>query len=258
VTDLDRALAFMRGVNERRAGRVERLPWGEALFTDDLPNVWDANLVIADRWAGPAADLRDEVNRIQEGAGLTHRKLVVYDQELGARLAAGFETLDWPLRNRYAVMALRREPDRSAEPGLAGEIDRAAFETAKRAALHTEPQTSDPTVSEALLELDRRTAAAVDLRLFGGTADGVPASYCELRSDGRVAQIEDVATVRRFRNRGLARATVLAAAQAARAAGHELVFLVADAADWPTELYRKLGFDELGSERNFGRPGLPA
>ena len=67
--------------------------------------------------------------------------------------------------------------------------------------------------------------------------------------------IENLATVPRFRNRGLARATVLAAAAAAQAAGNDLVFIVADAADWPLELYRRLGFDELGSEWSFGRPG---
>jgi ribosomal protein S18 acetylase RimI-like enzyme len=255
VIQLERALAFMRGVNERRASRVERLPWGASLVTPELPSIWDANLAIADRWDGTAAELRDEVDRVQRDAGFAHRKLVVYDEELGARLAAGFERLDWELRFRNAVMALRRPPDRPAEPGLAGEIDRSAFEAAKREALRDEPYTSDPAVVEGLLELDRRTAAAIDVRLFGAAVEGAPASYCELRSDGRVAQIEDVATVPRFRNRGLARATVLAAAEAARAAGNELIFLVADTADWPIRLYRKLGFDELGSERIFGRPG---
>jgi ribosomal protein S18 acetylase RimI-like enzyme len=64
-----------------------------------------------------------------------------------------------------------------------------------------------------------------------------------------------VATLERFRGRGIARAVVLAAADAARAAGNDLVFLCADTQDWPIELYRRLGFDEIGSEWNFGRPG---
>jgi ribosomal protein S18 acetylase RimI-like enzyme len=254
VTELERALDFMRGVNERRAGRIERLPYGAALFSDDLPTIWDGNLVIADRWDGTAAELRDEVERIQGGAGLRHRKLVVYDQELGAGLEAGFAALDWPFRNRYAVMARRRPPDRVAEGGVAQGIDDEVFETAKREALQEEPYGSDEEVVAGLLELDRRTAATTSVRRFGAFVDGEPASYCELRSDGRTGQIEDVATVPRFRNRGLARASVLAAADAARATGHDLVFLVADAADWPIELYRRLGFDEIGSERSFGRP----
>jgi GNAT superfamily N-acetyltransferase len=255
VTDLERALAFMRSVNERRAGRVERLPWGELLVTDELPDVWDANLAIVDRWDGTAAELREQVDRVQGAAGFRHRKLVVYDQELGARLAAELEELEWPFRNRYAVMSPRRAPDRVSDPGLAGEIARAMYDAAKRDGLRDDRYGSDDTVAESLVALGRRTARAVDVRYFGGVVDGVPASYCELRSDGRTAQIEDVATVPRFRNRGLARATVLAAADAARAAGHELIFLVADTADWPIEIYRRLGFDELGSEWNSGRPG---
>src|SRR4051794_435265 len=150
-------------------------------------------------------------------------------------------------------MALRRAPDRPAPPDVAREIDRGTFEDARRASLRDEPYGSDARVVEALVELDRRTGRAVDVRLFGALVDGEPASYCELRSDGRVAQIEDVGTLARFRNRGLARATVLAAAAAAVEAGHELVFLVADANDWPVGLYRKLGFDELGGFRSFGR-----
>jgi ribosomal protein S18 acetylase RimI-like enzyme len=251
--DLERALAFLRGVGERRVGRVDRFPWGASLVTDDLPRVWDANYVLAERWDRSPAALRDEVERVQSEAGFGHRKLVVYDQELGARLEEGFDAGDWTYRSRYAVLAWRREPDRPG--GAAAEVDREAFETAKREALLDEAYGRDEEVVHGLLELDRRTAATTDVRLFGTFVDGRPASYCELRSEGRTAQIEDVATVPRFRGRGLARAVVLAAAQAGRDAGCDLVFLVADAADWPLELYRRLGFDELGSERTFGRPG---
>lgn len=251
--ELERALAFLRGVGERRAGRVDRLPWGASLVTDDLPRVWDANYVRAERWDGSPAELRDEVERVQAAADLAHRKLVVYDQELGARLEASFDARDWTYRSRDAVLAWRREVDRPG--GAAAEVGREAFETAKREALLEEPYGRDEELVRALLELDRRTAATTDVRLFGALVDGEPAAYCELRSDGRSAQIEDVATVPRFRGRGLARAVVLTAAQAARDAGCDLVFLVADAADWPIELYRRLGFDELGSERTFGHPG---
>jgi hypothetical protein len=38
---------------------------------------------------------------------------------------------------------------------------------------------------------------------------------------------------------------VIRAAEEARLAGAEFVFLVADDDDWPKELYRRLGFDPL-------------
>jgi hypothetical protein len=51
-----------------------------------------------------------------------------------------------------------------------------------------------------------------------------------------------------------ARAAVTAAIDAARAAGADLVWLLADAADWPKELYGKLGFDPIGSCWQFTKP----
>jgi ribosomal protein S18 acetylase RimI-like enzyme len=55
-----------------------------------------------------------------------------------------------------------------------------------------------------------------------------------------------VGTLESHRGRGYARALILHAAAEARRAGAKLVFLVADDEDWPKELYRRLGFDELG------------
>ena len=39
---------------------------------------------------------------------------------------------------------------------------------------------------------------------------------------------------------------MLQALAASRAAGNDLMFLLANRDDWPKELYRKLGFDEVG------------
>ena len=71
-----------------------------------------------------------------------------------------------------------------------------------------------------------------------------PGQIVELarHSDGVIAQVEDVATLRDFRRRGLARATVTAAVDAALAMGHEAIFIVADDDDWPKDLYARLGF----------------
>jgi RimJ/RimL family protein N-acetyltransferase len=70
-----------------------------------------------------------------------------------------------------------------------------------------------------------------------------------VRSDGTVAQIEDVNTLPRFRGRGLGRAIVQHAMEDARAT-NEIVYLEALAEDWPRELYARLGFDVVG-ERHF-------
>jgi hypothetical protein len=44
---------------------------------------------------------------------------------------------------------------------------------------------------------------------------------------------------------------VSAAADTAQAEGAEEVLIVTDAADWPQELYRRLGFDEIGATYEF-------
>ena len=92
-------------------------------------------------------------------------------------------------------------------------------------------------------------------RFFVAASEGVDAAVTTLYSDGVVAQIEDVATLRDFRRRGLARATVTAAIDAALEMGHGLVFIVADDNDWPKDLYARLGFDPVGRAWAFTRPG---
>jgi hypothetical protein len=49
------------------------------------------------------------------------------------------------------------------------------------------------------------------------------------------------------------------AVEEALAAGHELVFLVADDDDWPKDLYARLGFETIGRTWSFLRtPALVA
>ena len=100
---------------------------------------------------------------------------------------------------------------------------------------------------------DFRTVAAAraGTRFFAVELDGVIAAYCELYLHAGAAQVEDVNTLEAWRNRGAGRAVVLAAVAAARAAGADLVWLVADADDWPKGLYEKLGFEPLATSWQF-------
>ena len=63
-----------------------------------------------------------------------------------------------------------------------------------------------------------------------------------------MAQVEDVGTLARYRNRGLARATVSRAILEAQRAGADPIVILADLDDWPWRLYEKLGFDQVGVE----------
>ena len=94
---------------------------------------------------------------------------------------------------------------------------------------------------------DALVGAAVAERCFAVTLDGGQvAARCQLYSQGPVAQIENVYTMAAHRRRGFSRALVSHAAREARAAGATLIFLVADAADWPQAFYRSAGFADAG------------
>jgi ribosomal protein S18 acetylase RimI-like enzyme len=94
----------------------------------------------------------------------------------------------------------------------------------------------------------------VETRFFAAIVDGEPVSWADLYLADGVAQVEDVATLEAYRNRGLASAVVTAAVRAAEEAGAELIFLVADEDDWPKELYVRLGFEAIGRVHDFVRP----
>ena len=97
--------------------------------------------------------------------------------------------------------------------------------------------------ADATMLADFRAVAATraGTRFFAVELDGVIAAYCELYLHAGAAQVEDVNTLEPWRNRGAGRAVVLGAAAAARAAGADLVWLVADADDWPSGSTRSSG-----------------
>jgi predicted GNAT family acetyltransferase len=153
-------------------------------------------------------------------------------------------------------MALCRPRDRPPAAGLAREVDAATHRAAEAATIREEPYGRDEEVVRQLVEMRTALADAVPAaRFFVGSVDGVDAAVTTLYSDGATAQVEDVATLRDYRRRGLARAAVSAAVDAAVEMGHRFVFIVADNDDWPKELYGRLGFDPIGRAWSLTRPG---
>jgi spore maturation protein CgeE len=105
-----------------------------------------------------------------------------------------------------------------------------------------------------LVDYNRVVMEAIETRFFAARVDGALVSYCDLYSNGQTGQLEAVMTLEPYRDRGLARATVSRALEASRQAGNDLTLLLAHRDDWPQELYRKLGFDEVGFVYDFVRP----
>ena len=134
------------------------------------------------------------------------------------------------------------------------EFDFEEYSTFATATTQAEPWGKDPEVVRGLGEQDRMLFESVGARFFAIRRYNRLVSGCELYSDGRTAQVEEVGTLERHRGRGLATAIVVAASKEALREGCDLVFLVADDADWPKVMYRRIGFRPLGRTYQFHLP----
>ncbi len=250
--ELERIVAMSRWFADVTSSRVQEWRYGTALFRDDFPRRWDSNFLRVERPVGDATatELAASADALQ--AHLGHRELVVEDPDDGARLAPGFADLGYEV-DRLLWMVLRREPDRA--PSLdAREVPLEEFRPVTIAA-NLESHGGMP-VEDAEMLADFDTVAAQDAgaRFFLADVDDRPAAAAALSVHEGAAEVDAVHTLTPFRNRGGARAAVTAAIEAARSAGADLVWLLADAADWPKELYGKLGFDPIGSCWQFTKP----
>lgn len=244
--------AFERDLLRRTTRRTVPFAWGTAFLDDRFPLRWDSNLLWADAMLQGvrAADVAAECDRVLGGEGLSHRNLLVEDEEAARRIAPGLAALGYEW-DRLVTMVQRREPTR-APAAPVDEVDVDTYIPVVRQALRPEPYATSEEVIEQLAE-HRRVLADIGARFFVAYVGDVAASRCELYVRDGVAQVEDVGTVPEYRNRGLGSAVVMRAADEARAAGADVVFLNADADDWPMALYGRLGFDELARWSGFVR-----
>jgi ribosomal protein S18 acetylase RimI-like enzyme len=210
---------------------------GTAVFDNAVPRRLDSNFLRVESEADPET-VQAEAKRLRR------RMIFAPDSELGERLVPHFVEHGWLVR-RHVLMAQLREPEREADLSLVSEVDEPELRAARHQVVTGQPW-SAPEVMAQLFAAKHLIGKRVRARYFAVVLDGHVVSYTDLYQDGADAQIEDVGTLHEYREQGYASAVVLAAIAAARSDGAEFVFLVADLEDWPKELYRRLGFDELG------------
>ena len=243
-----RILGFLERLGEAVVDERRPAAHGTALLTPSLPLVWQLNVLRAEDAGATAAALAAEAELLF--GALAHRKVLVYDEERGAALAPGFRTLGWNVF-RLLLMVRTQPPERLPPPGAGGEISRESGARAILSFRREQPFGWQDEALRELAEMDERFGRATGAgRDFGAPPDD-PACACRLYVDGRIGQVEEVGTVEARRNHGHATAAVLAAADAARADGCELVFLTTDGGDWPQHWYRRLGFEEAGAYYEF-------
>jgi ribosomal protein S18 acetylase RimI-like enzyme len=233
---LARAYAFLAQA-DMAGSRSEPSRFGTAFYDDEVPLRLDSNFLLVDRSADPEG-LAEESRR------LSRRMITIPDSDEGERLAPDFAAAGWIVR-RHLLMAQLREPDREADPTRVEEVAEEELRPARERVVEGQPW-AKPEIMAQLFAGKHRIAERVRTRFFAVRVAGEVVSYTDLYQGGSDAQIEDVGTLPEHRGRGYASDVVLTAIHAAREEGAEFVFLLADLEDWPKELYRKLGFDELG------------
>jgi ribosomal protein S18 acetylase RimI-like enzyme len=77
-----------------------------------------------------------------------------------------------------------------------------------------------------------------------------PAGHLVVFSHEGLAQIVNVAVLRRFQGHGLA-TRLIQHALALIAGDHDMVFVVAEADDWPKDFYARLGFEHVEDRADF-------
>jgi ribosomal protein S18 acetylase RimI-like enzyme len=244
--DLARAWAFLDRA-DMAGNRTVPSRVGTAVYDDEVPLRLDSNFLRVELKATP-----EEV--LAEAERLGRRMIVFRSTEEGERLAPFFAERGWLVR-RHLLMAQLRKPDRHGDQELVAEVAEEELRPARQRVVADEPW-GKPEVMAQLFAAKHRIGERARARFFAVRVAGEVASYSDLYQDGADAQVEDVGTLPEHRGRGYATAAVMAAIAAARADGAEFVFLVADLEDWPKELYRKLGFDELGYFVKLVSPGV--
>jgi ribosomal protein S18 acetylase RimI-like enzyme len=252
-TELDRALAFETALRARCAERIVPFRFGHAYFNDSYPRVWDLNLLLVEgRKEVDPGELAAEAELLHTDAGHAHRRAEVLDDAVGAGLERFFRRIGWQV-DRGVVMVYRGEGERSGDTASVEEVGRDDLQSFRQEIARAEPWATDEEIVREVVDAGALWQRAGQARYFAVRVDGEPVAAAELYSDGRSAQVEDVATLPAHQGRGHASAVVLRAVEEALAGGHELVFLTADAGDWPKELYTRLGFEDVGHTWSFLR-----
>ena len=221
---------------------------GTALLTPSLPSVWQLNAL---RVEDPDVTLEELVDEAEELQGrLGHRQLFVPDTELGARLAPELARLGWNVSGSPGD-AQRREPGPSRAPPAwaprwTGKPARACSPSSARAVAGRRRRDDPPARGDG-----RSLHRASSGRATSARPPEGPYSCCRLLTGDGIGQIDQVCTLGAHRNRGHARAAVLAALDAAAADGARSGVPPERRRDWPQHLYRRLGFEPVDIQWEF-------
>jgi ribosomal protein S18 acetylase RimI-like enzyme len=246
----ERLVGFLSTTDRAVAGEVTSVPVTPAdggarawAITDaHRPLLWDANyLYVQERRGASAEALALAARRVLGRGGCASGGIVIAEGAEGDLLADDFAALGW--RAAPLLLMVHRGTVRLPAGPAARAMSEEEARPARRAVILAESWASEE-IADQILSRDALIARVLDGVSYGAEHEGAVASTCIVLRRGAIAQVDNVGTVPAARRRGLARAVAsLATAQARQQA--ELVFLCADADDWPRHLYRQLGYEAV-------------
>lgn len=235
------------------AARCVQAGWGDAYLSPEIDRCYDRNMlwIVGDGAGASAAGIDANAERLLGGAGMAHRR-VMAEPEADARVRDGLIALGYEAGTHLFQVFAGRPPE-PLEPAPGVVVSEASVDEVLAATeeyLKTDADTPygrDPRTRRHLLEHFRGYGAAgAQERRFVVREDDRVIAWARLWVRGAEAQIEDVVVLAPWRGRGYGRAIVAAATRAALEAAPTLLFIVADADDWPKDLYTRLGYETAG------------
>ena len=239
-------VAWLQETDRRRAERVLEVACGFAVLDDTYPSAHSLNKMVVTS----VCTAQDVVDTANDTLGhLGHRLVEVHDPVLADALAPGLASCGWT-RSDDLVMT-------SARPGQPSPavVELALLERQRVAAAdweRDEPQ-QDPEVWRQLGDRVQTIQRAADATYLAVRAESRVIARADLYLRGGTAQVEEVLTDPGHRGQGHASTLVHHALHLARRRGAEVVFLLAEADNWPQQLYRRLGFTDTARTSQFAR-----
>ena len=226
------------------ATRFERVPCGFVCAGADLPMVWAASRVQVEPDCRPPT--LDELRELAELPStwhpeLRHRDAFLAHSEPSRELAYSLAREGWHV-NELWLMICRLAPERvpvGARPIGGGALRRL------KGRLGVE-QGLPPASVEQFDHYDDLRARAAARLAYAGFDGATPMALADMYLRGDIAVIEDVATLKRARRRGHAKAAVLGATAQALRVSARAVYLFATP-EVARGLYEPLGFEQIGA-----------
>lgn len=235
-------LAWLEETARRRATCVRPVTGGFALRNRDYPDAHDHNRLVVHAKVD-ADELAAAADR--ELADAAHRLIYVHDPDVADAVTSRLAELGYERSDEVVMLNHTTGTDRDVEIVELGLEERIAVATADWQAEQS------PDVARQLGQRIRTVLPAAETTFLGvRSATGDVVAHVDLYVRDGLAQVEELMTAESARGQGFGSALIV---DAVRRAGANRTFIVADVDDWPRQLYRRLGFGDLGTVATFSR-----